>query len=167
MLEFGTVKEVRNDKALAIVNILGRDTDWLPLLSDANSFKKHFIPLRVGQQVCVLDDRLILGGLFYKGCDEPSANNSKEIIEYEDGTKISYDTKSKELSIEAVDKITIICKDAFVKADDVKVKAKQVIVDSKSIDLGKDGKGVVTGECICALTGKPHFDFSQNTRSAK
>lgn len=47
------------------------------------------------------------------------------------------------------------------------IKANSVTVDSPSIDLGKGGQGVVTGECLCMITGNPHGDKSSNTRAKK
>ena len=112
MLEFGTIVETKsqNGKALAKVNILGRVTDWLPILSSANSFKRSFTPARINEQVAVLDDLLILGSIFNKGCSEPAGDNSKEIMEYEDGTLISYDSKNSVLLISAIKDISIKAK---------------------------------------------------------
>jgi len=107
LLEFGTVVEVKSNKALARVNILGRVTDFLPILSSANSFKREFTLLRVNQQVAVLDDLLILGSIFNKNCPEPLGASHKEIVIYEDGTIISYDSSKQELFINAVKNINI------------------------------------------------------------
>lgn len=163
----GTISEIKAGQALARVKILDRVTAFLPVVSQSNSFKKHFIPLKLNEQVLVFSpfgdasSGFILRGIFNKSCKEP--NNSSqtcEVTQYEDGTVITYDTAAKELKINAVGNVTVICKTANIKAD-------QVIVDSGSIDLGKGGKGVVTGDCTCALTGLPHHDFSSNTRSKK
>lgn len=176
LVNFGTISETKSadGKALARVKVQTRETDFLPIASFSNSFKTHFIPARVGEQVVVIspfgeaNGGFILRSIFNKSAAEPGGSNDHtEVIEYEDGTRFSYDTKAKELKINASDKITIVCKAATVTATNVDVKADSVVVDSPSIDMGKAGKGVVTGNCICALTGKPHHDFSKNTRSAK
>jgi phage baseplate assembly protein V len=166
---YGTITQTKSSdgKSLARVKVGERETDFLPVVSISNSFKKHFIPIRVGEQ-CVMispfgeaNGGFIIRSIFNKGNKEPSlANETTEVMEYEDGTVITYDTKAKELKVNASDKITIICKSASVTANNV-------IIDSPSIDLGTGGKGVVTGDCICAFTGKAHHDFSSNTRSAK
>jgi phage baseplate assembly protein V len=117
----------------------------------------------------------ILRSIFNKNAKEPAlANEHTEVMEYEDGTVISYDTKAKELKINASDKITIICKAATVTADTVNVTATtvdvaadSVTVDSSAIDLGVGGTGVVTGECICAFTGAPHGDISSTVKAVK
>lgn len=173
LISVGTVTEVDASKSLAKVDILGRETDFLPVVQRANSFKREFIPVRVGEQVVVLcpdgdsDFGTILGSIFNQGCKEPSGSGQTiEITEYEDGTKVSYDVSAKELKIEATNKITIIASgDVDVTCANASVKAESVAVDSSSIDLGLGGKGVVTGECKCAFTGLPHPDMSGNTRS--
>ncbi len=133
MLEFGIVNEINESHAVATVNILSRTTDWLPILTVANSFKKHFIPIRVGEQVAVLEDRIILGSLFHKGCSEPEANNSKEVITYEDGTTISYDTKTKDLSINAAENINIKCKNLNIDAKKTAFTGEEISHDGKDI----------------------------------
>lgn len=183
IVRFGTVTESRSKdgKALARVQVGERVSDFLPVMSFSNSFKKHWIPVRPKEQVVVFspfgeaDSGFVIRSIFNKNAKEPTgANDTTEIIEYEDGTRLSYDTTAKELKIDAVDKITIICKAAKVTADTVdvtstsaKVTADTVEIDSASIDLGVGGKGVVTAECQCAFTGLPHHDKSANTRSKK
>lgn len=129
---FGTISQTKsaNGKALARVKVMDRETDFLPVLSFSNSFKKHFIPVRVDEQVVMFSPfgeasgGFIIRSIFNKDAKEPSlANEHTEVMEYEDGTVISYDTKAKELKINASDKITIICKAATVTADTVDITA--------------------------------------------
>jgi phage baseplate assembly protein V len=180
---FGTVSQTKSTdgKALVRIKVMKRETDFLPVISFSNSFKKHFIPVRVGEQVVMFspfgeaNGGFILRSIFNKNAKEPAlANEHTEVMEYEDGTVISYDTKAKELKINASDKITIICKAATVTADTVNVTATtvdvaadSVTVDSSAIDLGVGGTGVVTGECICAFTGAPHGDISSTVKAVK
>ena len=102
---------------------------------------------------------IILRGIFNKECKEQEgASDFKEIISYEDGVEFSYDTKNSTLEINSPKQISISCQNAFIAA-------QRVEIDSPSIDLGLGGAGVVTTECICAFTGSPHPQGSQNTRS--
>ena len=167
LIAIGTICETQSaeGKALARVNVCGRITDFLPVIGFANSFKRHFTPARVGEQVLVLNpygeasSGLIIPSIFNKGCKESEGgNDTKEVIIYEDGVRFSYETKTSTLEIIAPKQITIHCKDAFVKAETIQC-------DCPSIDLGLGGQGVVTTECICAFTGSPHPHGSQNTRS--
>jgi phage baseplate assembly protein V len=172
----GTISETQSakGKALARVKLLKRTTAFYPILSFSNTFKRHFIPARVGEQVLVIHPfgeasvGFIIRGIFNKGRKEHSlSNDHTEVIDFEDGTVITYDTQAKELKINASDKITIICKAAKVTAETVDVVADSVKIDSGSIDLGDGGKGIVTGECLCAFTGTPHSDISSKVRAVK
>ncbi|MDE5602481.1 MAG: phage baseplate assembly protein V [Helicobacter sp.] len=169
MLTIGTIVETKSEegKALARVNICGRVSDFLPILSFANNYKRHYIPARIGEQVLVLtpygevNGGSILRGIFNKECKEnEGASETKEVISYEDGTSFFYDTKTSTLEISSPKQINIFCQNALITA-------KNVAIDSPSIDLGLGGGGVVTTECICAFTGAPHPQGSGNTRSKK
>lgn len=112
--QVGVISEVKEEQALARVTILDRVTDFLPVLMFGNTFSKHFKPQRVGEQVLVIspygetNDGFILRGIFNQDCKEPVlANATTEVLEYEDGTVILYDTKNKQLFVNAVGDITI------------------------------------------------------------
>ena len=55
IVTFGTISQTKtaDGKSLARVKVMDRETDFLPVVSISNSFKKHFIPIRVGEQ-CVM-----------------------------------------------------------------------------------------------------------------
>ena len=113
---FGTIVETKsaNGLALARVKIDDRVTDFFPVVSKSNSFKKHYIPVRVGEQVTVFcpfgeaNIGFILPSIFNKGSKEPTgASDTREVVTYEDGTTFYYDTKRKELNINCVGDINI------------------------------------------------------------
>ena len=113
---FGTIVETKsvNGLALARVKIDDRVTDFFPVASKSNSFKKHYIPARVGEQVAVFcpfgeaNIGFILPSIFNKGSKEPNgASNTREVVTYEDGTTFFYDTKSKELNVNCVGDVKI------------------------------------------------------------
>jgi len=167
LIQIGTITEIKSTDGLALarVNILGRVTDFLPVFLWANDFVKVWIPIRVNQQVAVLspfgngDSGFILPSIYNKSCKEPSdANDKNVVIEFAKGVKIVCDGENINIKVP---------KDVNLTCDNANVKANTVKVDSPSIDMGLGGKGVVTGECICAFTGQPHHDFSANTRSKK
>jgi len=113
-LQIGTIKQIDPSKALAKVNLLGRTTDFLPILSIANSFKRKFVPIRVDEQVCVFcpngnsDFGIIIPSIFNKNFKEPNgANENKEISVYEDGTTVFYDVSTNTLSVDCVGDINI------------------------------------------------------------
>lgn len=116
LCSFGTIVETKsaNGLALAKVKIDDRVTDFFPIASKSNSFKKHYIPVRVGEQVAVFcpfgeaNIGFILPSIFNKGSKEPTgASDSREVVTYEDGTTFFYDTKSKELNVNCVGDVKI------------------------------------------------------------
>lgn len=133
----GTISEVVEAKALVRVTLLDRVTDFLPVLMFANSFKKHFIPPRVGEQVIVVSpygeasSGFVIRGIFNRGCREPElANDTTEVIEFEDGTVVMYDTKAKHLFMNAVGDITIKA------AGNIKLEAGgNIDIDCARLDL--------------------------------
>ena len=116
LCSFGTIVETKsaNGLALAKVKIDDRVTDFFPIASKSNSFKKHYIPVRVGEQVTVFcpfgeaNIGFILTSIFNKGSKEPtSSSDTREVVTYEDGTTFFYDTQSKELNIDCVGDVKI------------------------------------------------------------
>jgi phage baseplate assembly protein V len=147
LARFRTVTETKSvdGKALARVKTSEESaSDFLPVMNFSNSFKRHWIPVRVGEQVLVIspfgeaDSGFIIRAIFNKGRKEPAgANDTTEIIEYEDGTRISYDTEAKELKVQAAGKVTIICTAATITATSVNISASASIsmsAPSVSID---------------------------------
>jgi len=156
LVQIGTVTQSKSVDGLALarVNVLGRVTDFLPVMQSSNSFKSCAMPIRVGEQVVVLspygnaDSGVILGSIFNKGCKEPDGySDTKEVCEYEDGTRISYDTKAKELIIDATNTISITCDNATLKANNVSITATTSHIGNVSIDgsLNISGNIVTTG----------------------
>ena len=128
----GTIVETKTtgDKSLAIVNVLGRKTDWLPVLQQANSFKRKYTPIRTGEQVTVLINRYVLRSIFNVDCKEPEgANDHTEITEYEDGTRVMYDSQEKIMGIEAVGTINVFADTAnvFANKGDVKIDGVSLV----------------------------------------
>lgn len=168
---FGTVSETKSDAgyALARVKIDDRVTDFFPILSQSNTFKKHFIPIRVGEQVMVIcpygeaNIGLVLRSVFNKNSKEPTgSNNEREVITYEDGTTIFYDTKLKELNIEAVGMINITCKEATIKADTVDITSTTSNTGDVSIKGSLSVTGKIVGESGIAKSGGVGATFDGN-----
>jgi phage baseplate assembly protein V len=143
IVTFGTISQtkVADGKALARVKVMDRETDFLPVVSISNSFKKHFIPIRVGEQ-CVMfspfgeaNGGFIIRSIFNKGSKEPSlANETTEVIEYEDGTVITYDTEAKLLKIDCVKDIKLKAKNISIEADNTNFVGGSVTHDGTTID---------------------------------
>jgi phage baseplate assembly protein V len=164
----GTVEEIDSEnRALARVRVLDRLSNWMPVLMFANSFKKEFKPVRKGEQVSVLSPYgdlkggIIIRGIFNKACKEPSGSSpTKEVNEYEDGTRITYDVDSHELEVECVGTVKIVCTNATVEADSVNVIAETM---STTGDFSVGGNMTVAGTISDVkgdLTSHGHPDAS-------
>lgn len=147
LIAVGTITQVRSleGKALARVKVMDMETDWLPVASLSNTFKKHWIPVRVKEQCIVLrpfgdsSSGFIIRSIFSRGAKEPSgADANTEIIEYSDGTRLKYSTSTGHLSIDCVGSVTI-------KAQSVIIEAPTKIIG----DLAVEG-AITTGGNITA-----------------
>ncbi|TDO97446.1 phage baseplate assembly protein V [Marinomonas balearica] len=151
LIECGTVIEAKEDQALVKAHILGRETDWLPILQQANEFKRHYTPPRIGQQVVILMGRYVLGSIFNKTCREPVANTTEDVTVYEDGTEIRYDSKTHTLTLKALDalkietnqSVSITTQNATVNASAVKVEASEIELKGGSGDVVVNGISLV------------------------
>lgn len=179
LCRFGTITQVKSAEGLALakVKIGERETDFFPVISQSNSFKKHSIPIRVKEQVAVFcpfgeaNIGFIIRGIFNKGCKEPGGYSlNREVITYEDGTTIFYDTEVKELNINAVGLVKVICEQAELYAGSTKIvsttshkgdveidgtlKVKKQIIGEDGIAItGGSSNGGATFECDISTTG--------------
>jgi len=144
IVQVGSISEtkMKDGKALARV-ILDEDeeerrvTRFLPVVSLANSYGKVWFPLRVDEQVLVIspfgnaNSGFIIRSIFNRNCKEPDGSNGHTaIITFEDGTKISYDSKAKHLSFDCVGDITLKA------GGKIKIQAAgEVDIDGSRIDL--------------------------------
>ncbi len=173
LIQFGTITDTKIEagKMLARVKVDDdRVTDFFPVLSKNNSFTKKASPIRVGEQVVVLSPGgvgnvgVILGSIYNVDNKEPNGlSNKREVITYEDGTTIFYDSESKTLDINAVGLINIVCKEAKVKAETIYIESTSTHKGDVTIDgillvkkgiVGQDGIAISGG----SSTGGATFD---------
>jgi phage baseplate assembly protein V len=154
IIQVGTISETKSKKGKSLARVVLDDdgenrrvSKFLPVVSFANSFAAVWFPIRVKEQVLVIspfgnaNSGFIIRSIFNKGCKEPSgANEHTSIIEFEDGTRISYDSKGSDLKIEAVKSINIICKTATIVANEITVNA----VTTHTGDVTINGKLTVS-----------------------
>jgi phage baseplate assembly protein V len=204
LAQTGTICEVyekqkpkdHEDYALyAKADIMGRETDFFPIFTQHSTFKKHYVPPCIGEQVKVINPfgnanmGFILRGVVPND-EEPITHTEKdretEYIEYRDGTKIEvslYDKRIKmttpnevELTITKGSKLKVqVSGDIEIESDnkieltckDAEINATSVVVRSPSIDLGAGFGtfGVITEASVCPFTGVPHIQGSNITRS--
>ena len=140
-------------KALATVKVGDDESIAFPVVSFANSFKKHWIPIRKGEQVVVVfpfgnaNKGFIIRSIFWKKLKEPSgADKDTEIVEYEDGARFEYSVKTSNLKVTGVKVILV------KSADEITLESKKITLDgeveiTKNLKVGKkisDEKGNLT-----------------------
>ncbi len=159
LLRYGEIVEIDFTQHLCKVALGDITTNWLSTNMLIGHNVRVHTPLRIGTLVLVacpsghLPLARIVAILPSEKINPPSNQSNLDLIEFNDGTQLSYDSEVSKLKISGTHKINIICDNATVKASgDVKVDASNIKLNG--------GKGVVTGGHICALTGLPHSDCS-------
>lgn len=152
IVNFGTIDATKasEGKALARVKIGSRVTDFLPVVSMANSFVKVWIPPRVGEQVVVISPfgdasgGFIIPAIFNKGCREPSGANKNNVIVEAGVNRFDLDNGG------------------------VKIKAPKVVLDTPLVSMSGDLK--VAGDISDSrgdLTGHTHDTTDGATAKAR
>jgi len=143
LIAIGTVTQADSTKMLAKVKIGDLETDFLPAFSISNKLIKIFVPLQVGEQVGVIspygdiDGGIIIRSIFNKGCKEPTwANTTTAGVEFNDGTKIIYDSASKLLDIDCKGEIKI-------KATSIKLIGNLEIEGDTKVNGNLTASGVI------------------------
>ncbi|MDD2267019.1 phage baseplate assembly protein V [Sulfuricurvum sp.] len=148
LIQLGTIVNIDPDgKALVRVQIFERVTDWIPYKMVSNSHIRVWIPPKVGEQVIVLspfgegDSGIVLGSIFNKDLKEPtSANDHTSIVEFSDGTIITYDVTAKVLTIDASGSIDITAPSGIT------VTANTAITGNVTINGNLNVSGTITDE---------------------
>lgn len=183
IVQVGTVSETKMKEGKALARVILDDdgenkrvSSFLPVVSFANSFGRVFFPLRVNEQVLVIspfgnaNSGFIIRSIFNRGCKEPDGSNEHTaIVEFEDGTVISYDSKASNLKVDAVKSMNIICKEATVTADTTTINSTSthngdvtingMLKVSKLIE-GGDGLSIKGGAAVGGAT----FDCDINVK---
>ncbi|MCP4163623.1 MAG: phage baseplate assembly protein V [Deltaproteobacteria bacterium] len=175
------------------VDIEGQSSHDMPVLFPKTQDDKFQFMPDIGEQVvCLflpfgLEQGFVIGSV-YSDVDTPPVDGSdKAHIKFKDGAMLEYDRATHKLLIDlsgATGDVDINCKNInatvtenmeVTATGDVKIKAAknveikadtEVNVTSPMIKMN-EGKGVVTGECACMLTGIPHSDVSTKVFAGK
>ena len=175
LIQFGTITETKIEagKMLAKVKVDDdRTTDFFPVLSKNNSFTKKASPIRVGEQVVVLSPGgvgnvgVILGSIYNTSNKEPEGlGDKREVVTYEDGTTIFYDSESKILDINAVGLINIVCKDAKIKAATTYIESTSLHKGDVTIDGKLIVKDLISGQNGITISGGAVFDCNISAKN--
>lgn len=133
-------------------------TDWIKWKPVRSGQVTMWSPPQVGEGCTVLSDGdldrgEVLLGSYHDAMPSPSTNPDEIVIMYPDGTKTVYDMKAHKLTVE-------------VKGDVVVNATGTIKADADKIHLN-GGAGVVTGNHICQISGKPHSDCSSTVTAGK
>ena len=144
----------KDGKSLATVKVGNDESAEFVVMSFANSFKKHWIPIRKDEQVLVLfpfgnaNRGFVFRGIFHKSLREPSgADKDTEVMEYSDGARVSYSVKSGELRVSGVKVVVVESADAITLKSAI-IKLDGEVEVTKSLKVAQtisDAKGDLTG----------------------
>ncbi len=176
----GKISEIDPNKQLVRVAYGSAEkpmlTAWLPVkpLRSGKAIVWWFP--EIGEGVTVISPGNLLLGEVYPGSyhgEFPAPSNNPELflVEFGDGSKVSHDRENGKLTVVNVGDVEITTQQNLTinTTGNATVNAeKKVSINStaKNISLN-EGMGVVTGSCVCPLTGLPHSDFSTQVTAGK
>jgi phage baseplate assembly protein V len=175
LIRLGTIAQVDHAARKLRVQTGGLLTGWLPWPAEVGRNYRRWRPLRTGTQVilaCPSGDpaqAVVVQILYTTALDAPSTDPDIDLIEFDDGTLIHYDSAAHRLSIDVHGDASVQVEgDAtlMVGGDLAATVEGVATLDATHIALNQ-GTGVVTGECICPFTGKPHADISTTVTAGK
>lgn len=155
--QIGTVVETKSSEGLALarVNILGRVTDFLPVVMISNSFIKVWIPVQVNEQVLVVspfgeaNSGFIIPSIYNRGNKEPTGSTDKNVIVQ-------------------IGNVTFKCDGETITIDskNFKLNTETITIDSKNLKLDSKGNLTITGritDTLGDLTGHEHSVSNHST----
>lgn len=132
IIRVGLVKEIDYEKARVRVKVGEFLTDYLPWITYRAGEDKSWSPPSIDEQVIVLSPggELSLGVVLpaiYRAIPQ-ECQKTANILEFGDGTKLSYDSGKNHLEIDVVDKITLKVGESSIEMtkDGIKLKAKRI-----------------------------------------
>jgi phage baseplate assembly protein V len=150
-------------------------TGWLPWFTHRAGADRTWWPPTVGEQVMVLSPfgamecGMVLPAGYSDAAPAPSTDPDTHTTVYQDGTKIEYNRVIHRLTLNVMGDVVANVQgnvDAVVGGTVDVVAGGAVSVDAPAIHHN-GGVGVVTGECVCHFTGKPHGDKSSTVTAGK
>lgn len=146
----------------------GLTTGWLPWKPMRAGQAIVWWPLEVGEAVTVLSPGdLSLGEIIPASYSEahsaPSTNPDLCIVQFGDGSEVRHDRSTGDYTATYKGNAVI-----NVEMDTTVNSEGAVSINSNSNDIQLNGgAGVVTGAHICAFTGSPHTDCSQQVKAGQ
>jgi len=134
IIRVGVVKEIDYEKARVRVKVGEFLTDYLPWITHRAGEDKSWSPPNVNEQVMVLSPcgelslGVVLPAIYQQKYFAPECRKTANILEFGDGTKLSYDSGKNHLEIDVVDKITLKVGESSIEMtkNGIKLKAKRI-----------------------------------------
>jgi phage baseplate assembly protein V len=149
LIVLGLIHDVDHENQKVKVVVGDNFTNWLPWPADVGANYTRWRPLQVGTQVAMastdgdFNNGVIVQTLYTENLPAPSSNPKLDLIQFNDGTTISYNSDNKTLLIDSVGIISINATgNISVSSDaDMTIKAAgQLTLEASQIDI----KGPVT-----------------------
>ncbi|WP_142847083.1 phage baseplate assembly protein V [Telmatospirillum sp. J64-1] len=161
LIGLGTIAEVDHSSARVRVEINGRVSGWLPYPADIGNNYIRWRPLRAGTQVllaCPAGDpanAVIVQILYSQPLPPPGDEAGRDLVQFNDGTTLQYDSDARVLTVVSAGKIAIQAADAvdLTAGGAVTISAAApVSISAPSISMtGTTGGASLTGNFT--LTG--------------
>lgn len=135
LIRLGTIAQVDHAARTLRVQSGGLLTNWLPWPADIGRNYRRWRPLRIGTQVvlaCPSGDpaqAVIVQVLYTDALNAPSSTPSMDLIEFEDGTVIEYDSNTHQLR-------------ASLGTSSITANQSAITIASNGSTLVLDGSGV-------------------------
>lgn len=148
LLRLGTIAEVDHAARKIRIKTGTLTTTWLPWPADIGRNYKRWRPLRVGTQVliaCISGDPAqaqIIGTLYTDNVNSPSTDENIDLIQFDDGTQLQYDSNSHHLSADCVGTVLIKSPSTVtIDAPDTNIKGKLTVDGLLTYKGGMAGSG--------------------------
>jgi phage baseplate assembly protein V len=111
---FGTVSEVDHKAKKLRVTEGNLTSGWLPFPAETGRNYRRWRPIKLGQQLIVLcragdpNNGVIIGELYCESNDAPLTDENIDIIEFNDGAELRYDSKNKAMTIQSAGELNLI-----------------------------------------------------------
>jgi len=178
MIRVGEVVSVNAGAARCRIMIDELTTAELPWLAARAGNARSWWAPSVGEQVVVfspfgdLAQGFVIPALYQNAHAAPDNNLDATSIHFKDGAVIEYEQAAHRLRIDLPDATSdvVITSAGTLNVTTTKgatVQAGGNVNITGTVVAMNNGAGVVTKECICALTGLPHSDGSATVKAGK
>lgn len=125
LIGLGTIAEVDHSSPPRVkVTLSGRVTDWLPYPAEIGAHFRRWRPLRPGTQVVVAcpsgdpANAVIIAILYTTALPAPALEDDLDLVLWDDGTRVSYDSAAQRLEVKSPGTIVIDGKNVVIRTED-------------------------------------------------